>query len=512
MLGRKNKDKELIYNTSRNVVLGTAGLIIVSVFGLLERRVFSDHLSNDFLGLNSLFSGILNVLSLAEMGFGSALAYFLYAPLAKHDESRIRILVKYLKRAYRVVGTFVLGAGLLVVPFLGIIAKTDIPLSQVRLFYVIYLLGIVGGYYFSYSAVVLEADQNLYLQSMIESGFRIIQYSIQMAVLALTESYLLYITVYAVSNAVNYLLIHIFVTCKYRYITIKVKGEKLDRETKQTLIKDIKGLLITKTGHILSNNVDTFLLSMLAGLSVLGNYSYYSLIFIGIGSVTNLMFSSFNASIGHYCALESKRNSYIWFRRFTNYYTLIMGLIFTVTGIIINPLLKIMYPNSELFSPFTVLLLVFSRYASTMRHITRSFEQSYGIFYQDRYKTMIDFVFNLISSLLLFWFIGYDGIFLGSIISYFLSYFWIEPATLFRHPFRGFRKAGYWISMIKGFLIFCCAFTMGTIVSGYIYRESIFSFILLTVLSIAIFVLFSLIFMPKVCINLVKTKRRANQC
>ena len=509
---RKNKDKELIYNTSRNVALGTIGLIVVSVFGLLERRVFSDHLSSDFLGLNSLFSSILNVLSLAEMGFGSALAYYLYAPLAKKDESRIRVLVNYLKRAYSMVGLLVGGIGILITPFLGIIAKTDIPIKQVQLFYVIYLLGIVGGYFFSYSTVVLEADQNLYLQSMIESAFRILQYSIQMLVLFLTESYLIYITVYAASNVINYFLIKIFVNRKYGYLTIRIKGEKLDKETRKSLIKDIKGLMMAKTGQILSTNVDTLLLSMLAGLAVLGNYSYYSLIFIGIGSVTNLVFSSFNASIGHYCALESKMSSYIWFRKLTNFYILIMGMIFTVTGIIINPLLKIMYPNSDLFSPFTVFLFVFSRFLTTIRHIPRSFEQSYGIFYQDRYKSALDLIFNLISSLVLFYFIGYNGIFLGSIISYFLSYFWIEPVTLFRYPFKSFPKTGYWISLVKGILIFISTFIAGNAFSYFFYHHNLFSFIILCIFSIVIFSLFSLLFMPKVCIGLIKQRIRSKQC
>lgn len=509
MLRKKNKDKELIYNASRNVALGTIGLIVVSVFGLLERRVFSDHLSSDFLGLNSLFSSILNVLSLAEMGFGSALAYYLYAPLAKRDETRIRVLVNYLKKAYSMVGLLVGGIGILITPFLGIIAKTDIPINQVQLFYVIYLLGIVGGYFFSYSAIVLEADQNLYLQSIIESSFRIIQYSIQMLVLFLTESYLIYITVYAVSNIINYLLIKIFVNKKYGFLTIRIKGEKLDKETKKSLIKDIKGLLLAKTGQILSNNVDTLLLSTLAGLAVLGNYSYYSLIFIGIGSVTNLIFSSFNASIGHHCALESKMSSYIWFRKLTNYYILIMGLVFTVTGIIINPLLKIMYPNSDLFSPFTVFLFVFTRFLTTIRHIPRSFEQSYGIFYQDRFKSTLDLIINFISSLILFYFIGYNGIFLGSIISYFLSYFWIEPVTLFRYPFKSFPKTGYWVSLIKGLIIFTLTFIIGTIVSHYIYNNNLFTFIIICIISIGIFLLFSLLFMPKVCISIIKQRMRS---
>lgn len=507
---KKKQDKEFIFNTSRNVILGTTGLIIVSIFGLLERRVFSDNLSNDFLGLNSLFSSILNVLSLAEMGFGPALAYFLYAPLAKKDETRIRVLVNYLKKAYRLVGIIIFAIGLVIIPFLGIIAKTDIPLLQVQLFYFIYLIGIVGGYFFSYTAIVLEADQNLYIQSLIESGFRIIQYSAQMLALILTKNYLVYIIVFSLSSTINYVLIKIFVYRKYGYLKIKLKGEVLDKETKKTLIKDIKGLLITKTGHVLTTNVDTFLLSMLAGLSVLGNYSYYTLIFIGIGSVTNLMFSSFNASIGHYCALESKENSYNWFRKLTDCYILLMGLIFTVTGIVINPLIGIMYPKSDLFSPFSVLLLVFSKYASTLRHITRSFEQSYGIFYQDRYKSIVDFIFNLLFSLILFYFIGYDGIFLGSIISYFLSYFWIEPVTLFRHSFKGFKKTGYWISMIKGIVLFCLTYISGIAVSKYVFTGSILSLIIISLIAIIIFIFYAFIIMPKVCLSIIRNRKRKN--
>ena len=512
MLKKKKKDSELLYRTSRNVVLGTVGLVIVSVFGLLERRVFSDTLSSDFLGLNSLFFSILNVLSLAEMGFASALAYFLYAPLAKHEETRIRILVNYLKKAYRAVGLLVFVCGLVLVPFLHLLAKSEIPISQVRVFYIIYLAGIVGGYFFSYSTVVLEADQNLYLQSMIESAFRIVQYGAQMLVLIFTKSYLLYITVYSVSNVINYLLIKIFVNRKYKYLTVRIKDEALDSETRKILIKDIKGLLITKIGHILSTNADTFLLSMLAGLSVLGNYSYYTLIFTGIGSLTNLVFSSINASIGHYCALESSKSCYLWFRKLTNYYTLLMGALFSVTGMILNPLLSVMYPNSELFSIFSVFLLVFSRYASTMRHITRSFEQSYGIFYQDRYKTLLDFVINIITSLILFALIGYDGIFLGSIISYFLSYYWIEPVTLFRNRFRSFPKAGYWLTTVKGFVIFLLSYSAGSAVAAKLFSGNLLTIVATACIGLLIYFLTAFIFMPKTCISVIRSKRMHEKC
>ncbi len=180
----KTADQKRIFNASRNIFFGTVCLIAVSFLGLFERAVFLNHLSSDYLGLNSIFSSILSVLSVAEMGFGSALAFYLYGPLATKDEAKIKILMKFLRRVYKLIGLIILIAGLALVPFLSFIVKTDIPISQVRIFYLIYLAGMVAGYFFSFNTILIEADQKLYLQTLCESIFRIAQYSIQMLVIS----------------------------------------------------------------------------------------------------------------------------------------------------------------------------------------------------------------------------------------------------------------------------------------------------------------------------------------
>ncbi len=503
----KDTDKKRVFNASRNIFFGTICLISVSFLGLLERSVFLNHLSSELLGLNSIFSSILSVLSVAEMGIGSALAYYLYSPLAIKDEVKVKILMKYLRKAYKIIGLIILLAGLAIIPFLSFLVKTNIPISAVRLFYIIYLSGTVCGYFFSFNTILLEADQKLYMQTLCESIFKIIQYTIQMLVVAKTENYLLYIIVLAVSNVLNFIMIHFITRKEYPFLKSYKDTPDLDEKTKKGLLRDIRGLLINRIGHVLSYNGDTFIISVLAGTLVLGNYSNYTLIFAGIGSVTNLIFSSISASIGNLCAIESKAKSFVWYRRLNNYYAILTGLIFSVTFTIFNPMLGMMYPKAGLFSALPVFLMVYVRYLTTLRSVTRSFEQAFGIFYQDRYKTLLEFGLNIIFSSILYNIIGLNGIFIGSVLSYTFSYCWIEPVTLFNSGFIGFPQAGYWVYFIKNNLVFILTSIVGHKFIASHYTGTIISIILIAIATIVVYFVILIIFMPKVTIQAIKTRK-----
>lgn len=43
----------------------------------------------EYLGLNSLFASVLQVLSLADFGFGTAIVYSLYRPIAEEDTETV---------------------------------------------------------------------------------------------------------------------------------------------------------------------------------------------------------------------------------------------------------------------------------------------------------------------------------------------------------------------------------------------------------------------------------------
>ena len=81
-------------NTILNFTSSIAGQLIAIIMQFAVRTVFINTLGKSYLGINGLFSNILSMLSLAEMGVGSAIIFKLYEPLTKNDKARIKSLMR----------------------------------------------------------------------------------------------------------------------------------------------------------------------------------------------------------------------------------------------------------------------------------------------------------------------------------------------------------------------------------------------------------------------------------
>ena len=107
-----------VKNSSRNMVFAMLGYILQIILGFLVRRYFIFFFNEEFLGLSSLFTNILSVLALAELGFGAALVFAMYKPMADKDTEKVKQLLQFYKQAYQVIGCIVLALGLCVLPFM----------------------------------------------------------------------------------------------------------------------------------------------------------------------------------------------------------------------------------------------------------------------------------------------------------------------------------------------------------------------------------------------------------
>ena len=118
--------------------------------GFITRVVFTRTLSEGYVGINGLFTDILNILSLSELGVGTAITYALYEPIAKKDIKRQQILMRMFKNFYRGTAAFVLTAGLMLIPFLDVLMKNRPDVDHLILIYVLYLLNSVVSYLLIY--------------------------------------------------------------------------------------------------------------------------------------------------------------------------------------------------------------------------------------------------------------------------------------------------------------------------------------------------------------------------
>lgn len=178
----------------KNFKFTVAGELMLAVLKFVSRRAFVLLLGKEYLGLNGLFTDILSVLALAELGLGVSITYSLYRPAARGDEELIRSLIRLCRRAYQCVGLAILLAGLSLTPFLSFFVK-EMPenIPHIPLIYILNVVNVSVSYLFSYRATLLFVYQKKYIESVIRALTGLLFTVAQIGVLFLTGNYLYYL-------------------------------------------------------------------------------------------------------------------------------------------------------------------------------------------------------------------------------------------------------------------------------------------------------------------------------
>ena len=169
-----------------NMFVGFGGQGFSFIISFVNRIVFIHYLSAEYLGVNGLFGNVIGMLSLAELGIGSAIVFSLYKPLAENDRDQIGRLMNLYKQMYRRVAVAVAGIGMALFPFLDHLVKGQ-SVPHLRLIYLMYLANSVLSYLFSYKCSIFMADQRSYIKVVWEQAMHLIQMLIQILVLVLTR-------------------------------------------------------------------------------------------------------------------------------------------------------------------------------------------------------------------------------------------------------------------------------------------------------------------------------------
>lgn len=100
------------------MLVGVVGQCMNIILAFVGRLVFIHYLSSAYLGVNGLFSDVLGMLNLAELGIGSAMVFSMYLPDATDDHKDLTRLMNLYRVLYRAVAIFVMVVGLCLMPFL----------------------------------------------------------------------------------------------------------------------------------------------------------------------------------------------------------------------------------------------------------------------------------------------------------------------------------------------------------------------------------------------------------
>ncbi len=461
-------------NSIKNIIVNIGSQLLNIVLGFACRTVFIWTLGEAYLGVSGLFSNILTLLSLAELGVGTAIVFSMYLPLAQNDHKKIGALMGLYKRTYRTIGLIIGAAGLALTPFYRFLIKNPPDIPNLTLIYLLYIFNTVITYFFAYKQSIIVADQKNYICTLYQYGFCIVQNIIQIAVLLETKNFILYLCVQIVFSFFTNFFLARKSDKMYPYLK-KYEKEKLGQSDRTSIVKNIKAMFMHRIGSAVVNGTDIIVMSSFVGIVSVGIYSNYFLVTNTLRNLTTQIFSGVTASVGNLGAVENRRKSYSIYLsvNFAGFW------IFSFCSIslfcLFNPFILLWTGRNLLFSAPIVFLIALNFYTTGMRQATMLFKDAFGLFWYDRYKAVAEAAVNLIASILLAQRWGTSGIFLGTLISTMTICFWVEPTVLFRHGFQRsskpyfIRYAFYTVfAFAVGFLTwYCCSLIGGASVRSF---------------------------------------------
>lgn len=456
---------------------------ILALFG--GRTVFIYILGEQYLGVSSLFTSILNVLSLTELGFAEAITYNLYKPIAQNDKRKISEIMQYFKRIYQVIGILIFIIGVLLIPFLHYLVK-DVPDIQenIKLIYILYVINSAMSYFYVYKSILLEACQQKYIVSIINTVVCLIKTILSAVVLLITKNFILYLVIEILSTIIfNIIVSHV---TQKKYPDFIQKGLKLSEEEKKGIISNVKAMFFYKASGVVLTSTDNIIINTFVGTVLVGKYSNYTLI---TNQVYNFMLQIFNAataSIGNIVASETTQKQYSVFKRMIFFAFVIYCISSVLLWNLINPFIKLVWGEKYILSPITVIMIIINFYLIGNLTVISSFRTTNGLFVQGKYRPIIMAVLNIIISLMLVKTYGINGVLIGTIVSRLVTQAWFDPYLIYKVVFKKSVKEYFKSSLIYICItVICCI--ISTIINKYINTNiSLLNFMLYLIISLIV--------------------------
>lgn len=423
-----------IINSLKNIFIGFLGQILIVALGFVSRRIFIQYLSIEYMGLNGLFSTLLQIILLVELGFSAVAQFSLYEPMAKKNYDKVTRLMNYFSKMYFIIFSLVLLIGILSIPFLNFFIKGLPDLPNLQLIYFLYLFNSAIFYLYAHKKFLLFADQKNYVYLTINSILKIFLFFLQMIAIIVFKSYLLYSLSLVITTLIEFYCVNKYV--KNNYTFLNNHNVKISMSEKIFIKNKTKAMIIHKLGSIAVFSTDNLIISLTLGLKSIGLYSNYTMITTYLNQFIDIIFQGIRSSIGNYSATETRENQYKLFKAsfFLNY---LIYSYATIMFIVCVPSFISLWIGSQYsFSTSLVVCIAISFFLSGMRNATTIFNDVSGNFEIGRWMSIPESIINLIASIFLVRYIGITGVVLGTIISTILCPYVIEPYKLYKVVFQ----------------------------------------------------------------------------
>lgn len=431
-------------NSALSLATGIGGQLLNEALRFITRTVFIYTLGKMFLGINGLFSEIMTMLSLTNLGVGTAIIYRLYKPIAENDEQQVRVLLKFYKKAYQVIGCVILVLGLCLLPFLDVLIKDYDRLGSIGLnAEVVYLLflgqSVVSYFFFAYRNCVFAADQKQYIVNSVNIITSIVTAVLQIVVLYIWKDFIVYLLVGIVDSIIKNVAVAIL-TYKQYPSYFKKEPNSLPKSEVKSMFKDCGALLLYRMNGVVNKSTGNLILSAFIGLTVVGLYSNYVMLYVATTTLIAQILGSIKGSLGNLYATSTNETKYFFFE-VTNFATMaIAGTIGVIIAVCADELITAWIGTDYVLEQPFSLLMGIEILTYGMQTNLGQVRNVAGLFRQMWIRPVISMAFTLISTLILVKIIGIYAIPLG-IIGGRMVIFAADPVIIHRIGFEKIKPA-----------------------------------------------------------------------
>lgn len=482
-------------NVIKNMFVGTIFQVISLLMGFVNRTFFIKLLSAEYLGVNTLFTNILTILSFAELGIGNAIIFNLYKPLAEDDKTQVNLLLKFYRNTYSLIGMIMLVAGLILIPFIPNLIETMPNISEnIYVIYVLFLFDTVISYFFTYRTAIIQADQKNYVIVKTVQSFKIGQIILQIILLYLTHNYYLYVILQLGCTICTYSYLA-YKSKKMYPFTEKMPKENLPKKTSKSIFRNVRALFIYKISSVILNGTDSIIISKYLGLAVLGLYSNYLLIVSAITQVLSQVFNAFTASVGNLIAVDHEGKSKKVFDQLF-YFTTFVYCIFSIClYLLFNDFINIWLGDKYLLSNLVVFSIVLHFYINGTQFAAFTYRQTSGLFMQYRWSSVVAAILNIVLSIVWAKSIGLAGVFFATSVSRIVTSGWVDSLVIYKNVFKE-RVGSFYLKYIFTFIKIMVFGVICYYASRFIVVNNVLMFIIkglfISILSGTLFIITSL--------------------
>lgn len=398
-----------------NIGISIFTKIVLLILAFVVRRILIQQLGNEYNGINSLFLSILGILSIAELGIGTAITFCMYKPIVDGDNEKVAALFLLMKRVYLIISGVILLLGISISFFLPYLAKEyTIETRDLYIYFYLFLLSSVLSYFSGAKSALICAYKNNFIATLIYSFSMIIQYILQILSIVIFKSFYFYLISKSIFDIVQYILLTIYCRKKYYYL-INIKSN-LDDESKKSVKKNIGALFLHQITANIFSSVDSLVISSMFGLIILGKYSNYFLIMNSMNEVLKLFFTSMTSIIGQYMIKKSKEEVHSLYSLFNNM-NIVLGFVFYLGFFAVSDnLITMIFGDNLLLDRNLLIIVTITYFTQFLRQACANFKDAAGLFYKDRFIVLVAAVLNVVMSILFALLFGIYGVIIATFI------------------------------------------------------------------------------------------------